>query len=49
MTSLDLDFDYVRSRSKGRNIIVRGCVDPKMLERGQWEALGESVRTLGRK
>ena len=43
------DFDYVKARTKGRKIIVRGCVDPKMIERGQWDPLAEAIGTLGRK
>ena len=43
------DFGFIRDRAKGTKIIIRGCVDPKMIERGQWEPLAEAIGTLARK
>jgi len=43
------DFDLVRSRTTGRDIIIRGCIDPKLIEREDWDALQESIDQLARK
>jgi len=43
------DFDLIRERTAGRDMLVRGCVDPKAIERGDWEAIGTAIETLGRK
>ena len=43
------DFDFIRSKAAGRDIIVRGCVDPKAIERGAWEELGQAVGVLAGK
>jgi uroporphyrinogen decarboxylase len=43
------DFDFVRSRTAGRSIVVRGCVDPKAIERGAWESLEMAIGKLAAK
>jgi uroporphyrinogen decarboxylase len=43
------DFDLIRARTAGRGIMVRGCVDPKLIERGDWDDLSRAVATLARK
>jgi len=43
------DFDLIRSRTAERDIIVRGCVDPKLIEREDWDSLQESVNQLAGK
>jgi len=43
------DFDLIRSRTAGRPILVRGCVDPKLIERGGWDELAPAIDTLARK
>ncbi len=43
------DIDLIKSRTAGRNIIIRGCVDPKLIEREDWDALQESIDQLARK
>ncbi len=43
------DFDLIRARTAGRPIIVRGCVDPKRIEAGDWEHIQHAVDTLARK
>ena len=43
------DFDLIRSRTAGRPIIVRGCVDPKAIERGDWPTLSRAIGTLASK
>lgn len=43
------DFDLIRSRTAGRRIMVRGCVDPKAIERGGWDDVSGAARVLARK
>jgi len=43
------DFDLVRSRCAGRPVILRGCVDPKRLEAGDWDHIAEAVATMAEK
>ena len=43
------DFDLIRARTAGRPILVRGCVDPKLIERGAWDELAPAIATLARK
>lgn len=43
------DFDFMREKTTGRQMVVRGCADPKMIERGDWEGLGKSVGRLAEK
>jgi hypothetical protein len=43
------DFDLIRSRTAGRDVLVRGCVDPKAIERSDWESIGAAIGTLARK
>ena len=43
------DLDLVRAKTAGRQIIIRGCVDPKLIEREEWHALQQSIDELARK
>jgi len=43
------DFDLIRQKTAGRSILVRGCVDPKLIERGAWDELAPGIATLARK
>jgi len=43
------DFDLIRERTDGRPIMVRGCVDPKQIEAGDWDHIGRAVATLAEK
>ena len=43
------DFNLIRRRTAGRPIMVRGCVDPKLIERGDWHELEAAIATLARK
>ncbi|MFW6163389.1 MAG: hypothetical protein ACODAJ_11525, partial [Planctomycetota bacterium] len=43
------DFDLIRRRVGDRPILVRGCVDPKLIERGAWHELEAAIATLARK
>ena len=43
------DFDLIRERTDGKPIIVRGCVDPKSIEAGDWDHISHAVATLAEK
>ena len=43
------DFDVVRQTFDKTGTIVRGCVDPKMIERGDWEGLEGMLDQLAEK
>lgn len=45
------DFPYIRKRieESGSNMVVRGCLDPKMIERGDWENLDPAIKKLAEK
>jgi len=43
------DFDFIRKKTAGRDMLVRGCVDPKVIERGGWDEVSLAVETLARK
>ena len=43
------DFDWIRRRIGQDGPILRGCVDPKLLERGDWRSLRQSVGSLAGK
>ncbi|MCX7049261.1 MAG: hypothetical protein NTX50_27720 [Candidatus Sumerlaeota bacterium] len=42
------DFDFIRDKTRGVNIIIRGCADPKMIERGDWDGVGKTLTRLAR-
>ena len=43
------DFEFIRDKISNRSMLVRGCVDPKLIERGDWDTLERSIRTLAEK
>jgi len=43
------NFDLIRGKTAQANTIVRGCVDPKMIERGDWKGLKHTINTLATK
>ncbi len=43
------DMGLVKSRTAETDIIIRGCVDPKLIEREDWDTLQESIDQLARK
>jgi len=43
------DMGLVKSRTAETDIIIRGCVDPKLIEREDWDTLRESIDQLARK
>jgi hypothetical protein len=36
----------MRRKTAGRDMIIRGCADPKVIERGDWAALERTVQSL---
>jgi len=49
VADFNTDFDAIKSRIADRPMIVRGCVDPKTIERGDWPALQRAVDALAAK
>ncbi len=49
VADFNTDFDYITSRIAGRPMIVRGCADPKMIERGDWAGLAGALARLAAK
>lgn len=43
------DLDFIQSRIGGSDVIIRGCVDPKMIERGDWAGLEVMIGKLAAK
>ncbi len=43
------DFDLIKERTDGTDIVIRGCVDPKLIERKDWDTLQESIDQLAQK
>ncbi|MDY0169284.1 MAG: uroporphyrinogen decarboxylase family protein [Thermoguttaceae bacterium] len=43
------DIGHMRKRIGDRPIIIRGCVDPKMIEWGDWQGLEQMLRKLAEK
>ena len=43
------DLDFIQSRIGDSDVIIRGCVDPKMIERGEWAGLKVMVDKLAAK
>ncbi len=43
------DFSVLREKFDGTGTIVRGCVDPKMIERGDWAGLERMLEQLAEK
>lgn len=43
------DFSILREQFDGTGTIVRGCVDPKMIERGDWASLQPMITQLAEK
>jgi hypothetical protein len=45
------DFSFIRRRlaESGCSLVVRGCLDPKMIERGDWAGLDAAIEKLAGK
>jgi uroporphyrinogen-III decarboxylase len=43
------DFEFMKRKTRDRKIIVRGCADPKMIERHDWDGVEKSVKGLAEK
>jgi len=49
VADFNTDFDFMRREIGDRRMIIRGCADPKVIERGDWEVLSASVQALASK
>ena len=49
VVDFNADFDLIRAKTDGKNIIIRGCADPKLIERGDWDKLAETIDKLSEK
>ena len=49
VADFNTDFDFMRRKMGDRDMVVRGCVDPKLIEKGDWGALEEAIGTLSEK
>ena len=49
VADFNTDFDFITSKIADRPMIVRGCVDPKVIERGEWPVLQEAIDKLAAK
>jgi len=49
VADFNTDFEFMRAKIADRPMIIRGCADPKVIERGQWDALAHSVDALASK
>ena len=43
------DLEFMKEKTRDINMIVRGCADPKMIEREQWDGVRTSIDGLARK
>jgi uroporphyrinogen decarboxylase len=49
VADFNTDFEFMMRRMGDRRMLIRGCVDPKQIERRQWDELGRSVDALAGK
>ena len=49
VADFNTDFDFIKAKIADRPMIVRGCVDPKMIERGDWPGLETALHKLATK
>jgi len=49
VADFNTDFDFITSKIADRPMIVRGCVDPKVIERGEWPVLQDAIDKLAAK
>ena len=43
------DFEFMKAKTRDGNMVIRGCADPKMIEREEWEGVEASIRALSMK
>ena len=43
------DFEFMKEKTRGHQMIVRGCADPKMIEWERWDGIAKSVKGLREK
>ena len=46
VADFNTDFEFMKRKTAGLEMIVRGCVDPKLIERADWPRLQDSVDRL---
>lgn len=46
VADFNTDLDFITSKIADLPMIVRGCVDPKVIERGEWPVLQEAIDKL---
>jgi len=49
VADFNTDFVFMRSKTAGRRMIVRGCADPKLIERADWPRIEAVVARLAAK
>lgn len=49
VADFNTDFVFMREKTAGRRMIVRGCADPKLIERADWPKIEEVVARLAAK
>ncbi|HEY3321158.1 MAG TPA: uroporphyrinogen decarboxylase family protein [Planctomycetota bacterium] len=49
VADFNTDFDFMRKKTAGVPMIVRGCADPKAIERADWPNIQNSVNVLAKK
>jgi uroporphyrinogen decarboxylase len=49
VADFNTDFDFMRAKTAGRRMMVRGCVDPKLIEKADWPRIEEQAARLAAK
>lgn len=49
VADFNTDFDFMRTKTAGRRMMVRGCVDPKLIEKADWPRIEEQAAKLATK
>mgnify|MGYP000032391358 CR=1 FL=1 len=49
VADFNTDFDFMRAKTAGRRMMVRGCVDPKLIEKADWPRVEEQAAKLAAK
>jgi uroporphyrinogen decarboxylase len=49
VADFNTDFGFMREKTAGQRMIVRGCVDPKLIERADWTRVREQAARLAEK
>jgi len=49
VADFNTDFDFMREKTADQEMIVRGCVDPKLIEKAAWSEIEEQATRLAEK